>query len=82
MAASLSAWLIATSRKPSDGERKVLTRSLAYHREYFAADAERAKKYVSEGEKPACAAGEEQTLAAWSAVASMVLNLDEVLTKE
>jgi hypothetical protein len=69
-------------RAPTGAERQVLERSLAFHREYFKSDAMRARQYLGDGERPPCSAEDEPELAAWTAVASLVLNLDEALTKE
>ncbi|MBL8296596.1 MAG: DUF1553 domain-containing protein [Bryobacterales bacterium] len=73
---------LVTGRQPKAEEEQVLTASLAYHLDYFARDTERAKTYVSVGETPSSSALDTRELAAYSAVASLLLNLDEAVTKE
>ena len=73
---------LLTSRTPDARELKVLQSNLAFHRDYFASDAARAQSMVSLGESkpdPAIAPAE---LAAYASVASLMLNLDEVISKE
>ena len=70
------------SRVPTEKELAVLRGSLAYHRDYFASDPERAEKVLAKGESPQSqryAAGER---AAWMQIGSLLLNLDEAVTKE
>jgi hypothetical protein len=72
---------LATARKPTDRECGVLSESLAAQRARYSSDAEAAKKVISVGESPVptdVAAGD---LAAYTMVANLLLNLDEVVTK-
>jgi hypothetical protein len=73
---------LVTGRQPKVEEEQVLAASLAYHMDYFARDTERAKTYVSVGETPSISGLDPRELAAYSAVASLLLNLDEAVTKE
>jgi hypothetical protein len=72
---------LATARKPTDRECGVLSESLAAQRARYSSDDEAAKKVISVGESPVptdVAAGD---LAAYTMVANLLLNLDEVVTK-
>jgi hypothetical protein len=72
---------LATARQPTRGEVKVLEDVLKKQLAEFHGNEEAAKKFLSVGTwKPDsdCDAAE---LAAWTTVASMVLNLDETVTK-
>jgi hypothetical protein len=68
------------AREPRAEERaaigKLLDRNLARYRR----DPQAAEKLLTQGEAPR-AALDVAELAAWSTVASMLLNLDEVVTK-
>jgi hypothetical protein len=73
---------LAASRAPGEREMEVLRSALAYHRDAYAGDEEAARKLLSHGE-----AKRDETIpaaehAAYMAVASLILNLDEVVTKE
>jgi hypothetical protein len=70
------------SRYPSVEENRMLLDSLNYHRDYFASRPEAASKLLAQGERkadPSIAPGE---LAAYASVASLILNLDEAVTKQ
>jgi hypothetical protein len=73
---------IATARRPVESERQVLAGALARLRGQYAADAEGAAKLVEVGEKPRDASLDPKELAAWTALVSMVMNLDEAITQE
>ena len=72
----------ATSRWPSAQEQEVLTASLRYHLDYFATGAKKAEEFVKQGDAPADRKLKANELAAYAAVASMILNLDEVVTNQ
>jgi hypothetical protein len=74
----------ATARRPNSKEAEVLARNLQYHLDYFATggDAARALSYLDQGDSKPDASLEPRELAAYAAVASLILNLDEVITKE
>jgi hypothetical protein len=55
--------------------------NLNYHLDYFS-DPAKAKQYLQEGEAPADAKLKPRDLAAYASVASLILNLDETITKE
>jgi len=74
-----NAFETAVSREPTEAERATLLRFVSSQRKKFAADAERAKAAagpnVPQNIPPAEAA-------AWTAVARVLLNLDEFITRE
>jgi hypothetical protein len=72
---------LATARFPSDSECAVLAENLAAQRARYCANTAAAKKTVSVGESPAPTDVPAPELAAYSMVASLLLNLDEVVTK-
>lgn len=72
----------ATARQPTANEIKILTGGLAKRIARYTADPEAAKQLISQGETkpdPKFAAPE---LAAYTMTASIILNLDEVVTRE
>lgn len=71
----------ATARKPSANELAALERLLEKMRSRYAEDAEAATKLIAIGEAPLNEELDPNELAAWTMVASTILNLDEVLTK-
>ena len=73
---------LATGRWPGAKEEQILGDSLRFHRDYFAGKPERIKEYLSDGESPPDPAIEPRELAAYAAVGSLLLNLDETVTKE
>jgi hypothetical protein len=72
---------LATARKPSDAELAVILGTLAKHQAKFATDEEAAKKLIAVGESKPREGLDAKQVAAWTMVANLVLNLDEVLTK-
>jgi hypothetical protein len=69
------------SRKPDADELRLVAGALTKQRELFAADPAAAKKVVHAGEsKPRGVAGDVE-VAAWTMIANLVLNLDEVVTR-
>jgi hypothetical protein len=72
---------VVLSRKPHPEELRLVTSALAKQRALYAADPDAAKKVVRAGEsKPKGVAGEVET-AAWTMIANLVLNLDEVVMR-
>ncbi len=72
---------LATGRAPANSECTVLEESLAAQRAHFTQDVESAKKAVAVGESPVPDDVAPPELAAYTMVANLILNLDEVLTK-
>jgi hypothetical protein len=74
-------WLRALGRGPADDERVVVERVLDTARGRFDADPNAAEKLVSAGGAPVPEAADRVDLATWTIVASLVLNLDETISK-
>jgi hypothetical protein len=72
----------ATARSPSAAESQILLDSFRYYRDTYQTDAGAALKLVSQGEHPRNEKLNASELAAYTTVASMILNLDEVVTKQ
>src|SRR5262249_19155704 len=73
---------LAVGRKPDAMETAVILEALQEHLARYAKDEAAAKKLIGVGESkpdPQLNAGE---LAAWTMIANLVLNLDEVINKE
>ena len=75
------AFRLATAREPSEPELGVLLNSLENFDERYRRDREAATSLVSHGEHPRDEGLDVAQLAAHAAVASLILNLDEVITK-
>ena len=73
------AWLRAVARAPMADETVVVKRVLAAARERFAADPSAAGKLLAD--TGVAAPADEVELAAWTTIASLVLNLDETISK-
>ena len=72
---------LVTARAPRAAEQTILTDNLMAHRARYTADVESAKKAIAVGESPVPADAAPAELAAYTMVASLLLNLDEVVTK-
>jgi mono/diheme cytochrome c family protein len=75
-----AAYLIVTSRKIDDGRLDVLKSALADFSRHFEKDKSQAAALLAVGEAPRDSRFEAAELAAWTAIASMILNLDESLS--
>jgi hypothetical protein len=73
---------LVTLRKPSEKELGVLARGYDYYRTRFENDAAGALKLASEGDAPRDPSLGATQLAAYTNVASLILNLDEAVTKQ
>jgi hypothetical protein len=73
---------LVTGRAPAPREEQVLHDSLQYHLDYFSGKAEETKSFLSQGEMPPDASIDPRDLAAYTSVGSLLLNLDETVTKE
>ena len=78
------AWMFkrATGRAASVDERRILAAGFARSRAKYAADPAAAAKLVAVGASRADASLDPVTLAAYTTTASVVLNLDEMVTKQ
>lgn len=71
-----------TARYPDAQERSVLESALGEYRKAFSSDSELAAQIVAVGDSPADAKIDAQRLAEFTALANVLLNLDEAITKE
>jgi len=69
-------------RPPSESELRLLVNGLNAHLEEFQRNPATAKKLLSQGEAPLPSQFDAVELAAYAATASILLNLDEAITKE
>jgi hypothetical protein len=76
------AFRLTAARTPSPPEMKVLQSALAGHREHYREDRAAALKLVSSGEARRDKKLDVAEHAAYTAVCNLILNLDEVITKE
>jgi mono/diheme cytochrome c family protein len=72
---------LATARTPDARESAELLSSYEDHLSNYTRDVEAAKKLIAVGESKPDAALNPSELAAWTMVANLILNLDEVITK-
>ena len=72
----------ATARAPFEAENRILLDSFQYYRDTYQTDPGAARKLVSQGEHPRNDKLDASELAAYTAIASLILNLDEVVTKQ
>jgi uncharacterized protein DUF1553/uncharacterized protein DUF1549/cytochrome c len=76
------AFRLATARWPRAGEEKLLVAGYERSLKQYQGDRDAALKLVSAGESKRDARLDVAELAAYTAVTNMILNLDEVITKE
>jgi hypothetical protein len=76
------AFRLATSRYPTETERETLVSLFHTVNAKFEKDPSAAKQLLDVGESPRNPSLNETELAAYTAVMNVILNLDEVLTKE
>jgi len=76
------AFRLATARRPTPAELLVLSRGLDRYLRTYRADARAAKQLLRHGQAPLDNRLDPAELAAHAAVASVILNLDETITKE
>ncbi len=73
---------LATARRPTASEQKVLADVLASALEQYTTDVELAKALLAHGESARDPTLDLSQHAAWTILASAILNLDETLTRE
>jgi len=76
-----AAFALALGRRPNDNEAKILLERLEGFERSFREDTDAARDLVSVGESPRDEALPVEELAAFTALTSLILNLDEVITK-
>jgi hypothetical protein len=75
------AYRLAVSREPDDFERQLLQQLLEESREQYTADAEKAAEISSVGFAPLPTELMTSEVAAWTAVARAILNMNETITR-
>lgn len=73
---------LATTRKPKQKELEIITQVFEQELDVFQKDLESAKKLLSVGAFPPPENVDYGELAAWTTVANVVLNLDEIINKQ
>jgi hypothetical protein len=76
------AFRLATARLPKPSEAAILLNAFRQNSELFKAKPDAALKYVSHGEHPRNTRFDLNELAAYTSVTSLILNLNETVTKE
>ena len=71
-----------TARQPTNQELAILTARLNTLREHYKANPEAAKKLIATGESNPNEKLDPSELAAWTGITTIILNLDETITKE
>ena len=72
---------LALARTPSTTERGVLERALSVQRAHFAADKAAADTLLKVGDFKNPDGIEHNELAAWTAIANIILNLNETISR-
>jgi hypothetical protein len=75
------AFRLATGRRPLQPESQILSDALGYARARFEGRPQAATAYLNVGEHPRDPALDVKELAAFTSVASLIMNLDETLTR-
>ncbi len=73
---------LATARQPAEKETRILLRALRRYEDRYRKTPADAEKFLAQGEYPRDESIDAPELAAYSAVAGMILNLDETITRE
>ncbi len=76
------AFRLVAARTPNPSEARVLSAALAKFEAFYKRDLKAAAQLLSQGESPRNPALEAHELAAYTGVASLLLNLDETITRE
>lgn len=76
------AFRLATARRPKPAETDLLLTGLRHYLDRYQTDRDAAVKFLSVGEYPRDDKLDPSELAAYTAVASLILNLDEVVTRQ
>jgi hypothetical protein len=76
------AFQLATGRRPTEKESDLLANALKYSLDRFRDRAEAATRYLSVGEHTRDGSLDVKELAAYTSVASLIMNLDNTISKE
>jgi len=74
--------LLVLARSPRAAERQALASTAKNFKKHYRAHTGDALKYLSQGQSPRDARFNEAELAAYTAVASLLLNMDEAVTRQ
>ena len=74
-------WRLVTARYPSREESQIVLTALQAHRDRYLGDPEAATKLIAFGDSPPDPDIPPSQLAAWTLIANLLLNLDEVVNK-
>lgn len=75
------AFRLATARRPAPRETDVLVNSFRFYHDKFLTDRKAAVEYLKHGERARDESLDASEAAAYAAIASLILNLDETVTK-
>jgi hypothetical protein len=73
---------LAAGRPPDDSEKRLLLDNLQTQLKYFRGHPQEAAQLLAVGAKPYDTKLKAEELAAYAVIASLILNLDEVITKQ
>ncbi len=73
---------LALGRAASESEQQILRDNLRFHLDYFAGREKEIDAFLQVGESPSDRSLDRRELAAYASVASMLLNMDEMVTKQ
>ncbi len=73
---------LVLARAPKPAEQASLLRALQHFRSYYGTHEQDAAAFLNQGKSPLRRDLAPQELASYTAVASVILNLDETITKE
>jgi len=73
---------LALGRAATEREQQILRDNLRFHRDYFAGREKELDAFLHVGESPPDPSLDRRELAAYASVASMLLNMDEMVTKQ
>ncbi|MBM3761580.1 MAG: DUF1553 domain-containing protein [Acidobacteria bacterium] len=76
------AYEIVLNRKPTAKERELITQSLNRFEQRYKANPKEANQLLDQGEAPLPRKLNRPTLAAWTQISSLLLNLDETITRQ
>ncbi len=76
------AWRVALARPPRPPEVQVALAALRQFQDFYTRDHEAALQFLSEGEAPRNPKLDTGELASYTGIASLILNLDETVTKQ
>jgi hypothetical protein len=76
------AFRLALARRPTETETRKLRDSLEFYVGHFRANPKEAEDFVAQGESPRDKRTDAAELAAYATVASLILNMDETVSKE